>query len=365
MKVLLFSRAFPPSVGGIERFAESLARWLSDRGHAVCVVTRTESDGPEPRRPYRVVRRPSVERVLSLARWADVIHANGLSIRGVGLGSISRRSIVVTHAGHQAVCPTGLCMPTHGFCTAGPMPGPCDRCPERGVKGTVDVRIHGVASRVVAANVAVSDYLNARLGLPRSSRIYSPVSGDAFAAGTDRAGEGGLVAFAGRLVVEKGLDVLLRALALVPDARLLVVGDGPMMPAYRDLTQELGLSLRVSFLGSQPFDGVAQAYARASVVCVPTLCEEAFGFAAAEAMAMGRPLVATPSGALTELCSDARGFLADDRSPQALASTLKEALGDEVERDARAERGREFARDWFTQDRAGSEYETVYEGVAS
>ena len=139
------------------------------------------------------------------------------------------------------------------------------------------------------------------------------------------------MAFAGRLVAEKGLDVLLRATrARCRTRELLVVGDGPMMPAYRDLVEELSLSLRVSFLGSQPFDGVAEAYARASVVCVPTVCEEAFGFAAAEAMAMRRPLVVTPSGALAELCADGRGFVADDRSPQALAVTLRKALADEV-----------------------------------
>lgn len=263
------------------------------------------------------------------------------------------------------MCPTGLCMPAHGVCTAGPTPGPCDGCPERGVRGAADVRTHRAASRMVAANIPVSDYLHSRLGLPRSRRIYSPVSSDAFAAANYRAGEDGLVAFAGRLVAEKGLDTLLRALALVPDAELLVVGDGPMMPAYRDLTHELGLSLRVSFLGSQPFDGVAQAYARASVVCVPTMCEEAFGFAAAEAMAMSRPLVVSPSGALAELCADNRGFLADDRSPQALATTLREVLGDDAERAARAKRARTFADQWFTQDRAGSEYEAVYEAVAS
>ena len=328
----------------------------------MCVVTRTEAEGPEPDRPYRVERDPS-KRGLALARSADVVHANGLSLRVVGLGVASRRPTVVTHQGHQAVCPTGLCMPRHGACTAGPALGPCTGCPERGVKGAADVWVHSVGCRADAANVAVSDYLRSRLGLPRSRTIYSPVSDAAFAASTDAKGEDGLVVFAGRLVAEKGLDLLLRAIAMVPDARLEVVGDGPMLPAYRDLVGELSLSLRVSFLGSQPFDGVAAAYARASVVCVPTACEEAFGFAAAEAMAMRRPLVVTPSGALAELCADGRGFVAADREPRSIAASLQAALGDSEDRTRRAGSAHAFALDRLTTDRAGAAYEGIYESV--
>ena len=85
----------------------------------------------------------------------------------------------------------------------------------------------------------------------------------------------------GRLVAETGLVLLLRAIVLVPNARLEVLGDGPMASTYRDLAGELGLSLRVSLAAPNP-SAAFPAYARASVVCIPTTCEEAFGFAAAE-----------------------------------------------------------------------------------
>lgn len=362
MRILLFSRAFSPAIGGIERFAETLAQQLGERGHTVNVVTRTVVEGREPERPYRVERRPSLDRLLALARSADIVHANGLSLRGVGLGLSTRRRVVVTHQGHQAVCPAGACMPTHGRCSTGPSVGPCRGCPERGSRATVDVHAHHAAcTRIVAANVSVSEYLRARLGLPRSRTIYSPVSGEAFAAATDAKGEDGLVVFAGRLVAEKGLDVLLRALALVPDARLEVVGDGPMLSSYRDLTQELGLSLRVTFAGAQPFAGVADAYARAAVVCVPTQCEEAFGFAAAEAMAMSRPIVVTPSGALTELGADDQGFVTATRGVEDLAAMLESAIRDEEERARRAAAGHAFASEQFHVSSAAAAYEVTYQ----
>jgi glycosyltransferase involved in cell wall biosynthesis len=191
------------------------------------------------------------------------------------------------------------------------------------------------------------------------------VAQEAFDSASDAPGEDGLIAFAGRLVSEKGLDTLLRALVLVPDARLEIVGDGPMGPVYRDLADELGISLRVSFLGSMGFSGVAEAYARSSVVCVPTACDEAFGFAAAEAMAMRRPLVVTPSGALVEMCAERRGFAAAGRDPAALATCLQEALADDQQRLDRARRASTFAVEMFSADRVGSAYESVYEEIAA
>ena len=276
---------------------------------------------------------------------------------------MTRRPTVVTHAGHQAICPTGLCMPKHGDCAAGQSLGPCAECPEGGVRGTADVRLHAGASRRVSANVAVSDYLGARLGVPSNRMIYNPVSRAAFAAATEAPGVDGPVVFAGRLVAEKGLDLLLRALTLVPDARLEVVGAGPMLSAYRDLAATLGLSWRVSFLGLKPFAEVSAAYARASAVCVPSAWHEPFGFAAAEAMAMRRPVVVTPSGALAELCADGRGFVTADLEPRSIAASLQMALGDEPERRRRAGSAYAFALDRLTADCAGKAYQTVYEDV--
>ena len=88
--------------------------------------------------------------------------------------------------------------------------------------------MHSAACRAVEANVAVSNYLRSMLNLSRSQTTYNPVSDEAFAAATtDTTGEDGLVAFAGLLVAEKGVDLLLRALALLPDARLEVVATAP------------------------------------------------------------------------------------------------------------------------------------------
>jgi glycosyltransferase involved in cell wall biosynthesis len=84
----------------------------------------------------------------------------------------------------------------------------------------------------------MSEYLNSRLGLPDARTIYSPVAQPPFDAATAAPGEDGLITFAGRLAEASGVEVLLRALEYLPEARLHVVGDGPMGPPLPRLEAE-------------------------------------------------------------------------------------------------------------------------------
>jgi glycosyltransferase involved in cell wall biosynthesis len=237
-------------------------------------------------------------------------------------------------------------------------------CPEGGLSGTGKVRIHRLAARAAASNVCVSRYLQERMVPPWSAAIYNPVSARAFSARDGGSGEEGVIAFAGRLVQEKGLDLLLRALSALPEAKLEVAGDGPMRRQWADLADELDLGRRVSFLGSLPFEGVAELYARAVLVCVPSAWGEPFGYAVAEAMAMGRPVVGTPAGALPELLGGGRGFVAEAVSAEALAQTLVEAFTDDLARQHAGERAREFAVRHLSVNALGPRYERLYKEVA-
>jgi len=364
MRIVLYSRVFPPSVGGMERFTESLADWLTLRGHEVAVITRTPDDaGSDSHRSYCVLRRPSSAQAVRAMRAADLVHINGLSLRGIGLARLAGHPPVVTHQGHQAICPTGLAWTPRGPCDRGPQPGPCSVCLERGVRGWGWVQAHRVGMHLARVNVCISHYLARRLTLPRAEVIYNPVSETAFTWASTEPGEDGLIAFAGRLVREKGLDLLLRALVRIPDARLEIAGDGPMRPVWERLVDELGLRRRVRFLGVLPPQGVAELYARASVVCVPSTWDEPYGYAAAEAMAMARPVVATPRGALPELLADGRGYVARAASPESLADALVKALNDDHGRREAATRAHAFAVSQLSLDAAGSRYLTCYERV--
>src|SRR5206468_13012588 len=110
---------------------------------------------------------------------------------------------------------------------------------------------------------------------------------------------------AGRLNFEKGFDVAIRAMLeicdQVPNARLVVVGDGEEQTALARLADELGLAHNVSFVGRQPSDQVARYMAAADVFLFPTQREEAAPLVLPQAMACGVPVVASAIGGIAEV----------------------------------------------------------------
>jgi hypothetical protein len=126
----------------------------------------------------------------------------------------------------------------------------------------------------------------------------------------------------------KGADVLLRAFDMithdVPDARLVIVGEGPDRARLVTLSKELDLEDRVVFVGKQR--DVAPYFALADVVAIPSLYEP-FGIVAAEAMAAGRPVVASRVGGLRDTIEDGVcGRLVPPREPEALAQAIVDML---------------------------------------
>jgi glycosyltransferase involved in cell wall biosynthesis len=133
-----------------------------------------------------------------------------------------------------------------------------------------------------------------------------------------------IIGFVGRLAHVKGVDVLLRAyqgiIQLLPDARLLIVGDGPEQNSLMQLANDLGISAGVAFIGAQ--EDVVPYYLLADVIAQPSRHEEG-GFVALEAMAAGRPVVATRvSGFIDSVVDGACGRLVPPEDPAALAEAL-------------------------------------------
>jgi glycogen(starch) synthase len=119
----------------------------------------------------------------------------------------------------------------------------------------------------------------------------------------------GRLACVGRIDERKGLDVAVRALALVPGASLEVTGggDGDVVSDLRDLAREIGVADRITFSGQR--DDVAAAYAQADAVLFPVTWDEPFWLVPLEAMAVGRPVVATGTGGSAEYLRDGENAL--------------------------------------------------------
>jgi glycosyltransferase involved in cell wall biosynthesis len=134
--------------------------------------------------------------------------------------------------------------------------------------------------------------------------------------------------FAGRLTAAKNLDVALTALVDVPDATLLIAGDGEQRVRLAQLAVELGLDGRVRFLGSLPRGEVLALLGEADVAVLSSAWEN-FPHAAVEALAMGTPVVATRVGGVPEVVVDGEnGLLVEPRDPTAFAEALRRIVAD-------------------------------------
>ncbi len=141
------------------------------------------------------------------------------------------------------------------------------------------------------------------------------------------------VLFAGRLGPEKGVDVLLRSLAMVaerrPQVRLEIAGEGPEQPRLVDLTKRLGLEGRVVWTGPLQANELAGRYREAGIFVLPTLWMENCPVAVLEAMAHGLSVVATRIGGLPELVEDGvTGTLVERADVDGLAAALLRLLNE-------------------------------------
>jgi len=160
------------------------------------------------------------------------------------------------------------------------------------------------------------------------------------------------VLFVGRLEKRKGLQYLLRAWPrvrqAVPKARLLVVGAGRRLEGYRGWVQRHGWQ-DVHFVGHVSPDDLVRYYQTSDVFCAPSTGQESFGIVLLEAMAAGRPIVASGIPGYAEVLEDGReGLLVPPKDPLALSESLIRLLDDADLRRAMGARGRTkaLAFDW-------------------
>lgn len=144
----------------------------------------------------------------------------------------------------------------------------------------------------------------------------------------------GRLLFVGRLAEKKGVDVLLEAVACVPDATLVVGGDGPDAPGLLALTGRLGLDGRVRFAGRLSRAELCEELRRAQAVVVPSRVasdgdQDTTPLVMSESMSAGVPVIASRLGGLAEQIEPGvTGLLAEPGSVESLAEAVRAALGD-------------------------------------
>ena len=368
LRILQVTEFYPPHIGGLERQVQGLAQELSRRGHAVMVASpsadgaATTSDGDVEVRHIAstfgpILRRvaTSTERVfqpptpdpgvvVGLQRLVDefrpdIIHVHGWVLySALAVPKGRDASFVVTLHDNALVCANRTLL-RHGEVCGGPALLKCARCnvADYGVTKSVGLAVglrtfaglHRRLDGVIAVSSAVARMADARLsGLAAVRAVIPAFVADDVERRDGRARPGflpphdGYVLFVGALGRHKGVEVLLDAYRYGLGAPLVLLGtpmEDQIIPAVAGVTVAHNVA----------HGDVMAAWAGSSVAVVPSIWPEAFGLVAVEAMAAGKPVVASAIGGLLDIVDDgATGLLVPPGDAVALRDAVSSLVGD-------------------------------------
>jgi len=177
------------------------------------------------------------------------------------------------------------------------------------------------------------------------------------------------IGYVGRLVEEKGLLVLLEALAMLPQDRpwqMQLIGGGPLWPTLEARGQALGLSQRLNFLGQLASTAMPEAMNGLDVLVLPSLTrpnwKEQFGRALVEAMACGLPVIGSDSGAIPDVMGEG-GLVVPEGDASTLAAALRYLMDDAEARARLGRRGRARVLAHYTHDEIAEATLTFYRAL--
>ena len=352
MNILIYTHDFLPTIGGVQTITATLAQGLADakspangrpaQTNEVTVVTRTPAGTMDDEHlAFRVVRFPSTAHLYWLIRRADIVHVSGPAILPMAMGLALRKPVVVEHHGYQAICPSGVYLhqPDGSLCPGYFDSGNYDKCfhcqaaevsSTRSLRNLLLMFPRRWLAKRVTANIGPSDYTGRRIALPRTHTIYHGIEDPLELASTSQISREPICfAYLGRLVPEKGVDLLLRAAGKIKQSgyafRLKIIGDGPERKALEHIAEELRLGDCIEFLGYRKAGDLRELLADVSVSVIPSRWEEAAGLAAIEPMMRGGLVIAADIGGLGEMVGNVGlKFPSDD--VDALADCMRRVL---------------------------------------
>ena len=349
LRILITSPIFPPDLGGPSVYVPSVGRYLVERGHAVKVVAFCSE--PHPRGyPFEVVaipRGPLPLRYLK-AFWAVLRYAKGCDVVFV------QEHLALLHvlAARLRGVPVVIRLMVDGAWEIAHRKGWCGdddivtfQGKSYGWRVALTRALQRLWWRWCRGLIACSEFLRqiaiGTYGVPpqKVRRIYNAYHGPRAAEVTETRDEAKLaLGLAGdrrhvlticRLMVWKGVDDVIRALAELPeDVDMLVAGDGDMQEPWAALSRELGLSERVHFLGNVPHARIP-LWIRAADVFVLNSRYEGLSHTLLEVAALGTPIVATGVCGNPEVVEhETNGLLVPPQDPSAVAAAVGRLLAD-------------------------------------
>jgi glycosyltransferase involved in cell wall biosynthesis len=304
MKILFFSHAFYPKIGGIETVSLMLANNFQNKTNvSVTVVTHTKNIGVEAF-PFKIVRDPSFKVIYDLLRWCDVVFENNPCFRMSWMNFIVRKpKVVALH--------TWIGQPKE----------------KKSMQQIIKLYFLNDYDAVIACSKKIKEYTYKKACVIENSydssvfRSYRSVKTKDFA-------------FVGRLVSDKGADLcieLLNELNKIKDKKysLTIIGDGPEMKNLRELALKYNLMTEIRFLGFLPAEEIATELNTHRFLLVPSRWEEPFGIVALEGMACGCIPIVSDGGGLPDAIGKA-GVVFDRNSIASLVEKTIVLLNDEL-----------------------------------
>jgi glycosyltransferase involved in cell wall biosynthesis len=342
VEILLVSGIWPPDVGGPASHGPEFGRYLAERGHHVRAVTTAEGPGGENpgfeltrarRDRPRPVRIPATAfAVLGSAPHADVVYGIGMYTRSTLASVVARAPLVLKLSqdpAYQRAVNLGVFSGTleefqeHQW---NPVVGALKRTRQWSVRR---------AARVIIPSHFLANVARAGWGLSedRISVIPNPAHPVDGSVPREQLRERlGLhsptLVFAGRLVPAKNVGLAISALADVPSASLVIVGDGPERATLERLIADVGVGDRIRMVGALPRSETIEWLRAADAAVLPSDWEN-FPHTAVEALAAGTPMIATAVGGVPEIIeTDVNGILIAAGDGPALSRAMASVTGD-------------------------------------
>lgn len=388
LSAMMLTWEFPPRIiGGISPHVLYLSRSLARRGVKVYVVTCDFPGAPahEVMDGFEVFRVDSYKNPSpDFATWVylmnvnmqkeaaaiirgldggvDVLHAHDwlVATAGIGLKHVFRRPLFVTMHSTEIGRRNGIHFDY-----------------ERMIHET-EAWLTYEAWKVICCSDYMVSHVRWAFGLPADKQVmipngvnadvYSKVMSEDLSGFRSRFALPGerIVLFVGRLVYEKGVQVLVNAIPKVlekVDAKFVVVGNGYMKEQLSGLVRSLGISEKVVFTGFVNDDTLRKLQVCADVSVVPSLFEP-FGIVALEAMAARSPVVVSDTGGLSEIVDhDVDGVRVYAGNPDSLAWGIVRVLSDRSYADRLRANAYRKIQDKYNWDRIGQQTEGVYGAV--
>lgn len=302
LNILIYSPQFYPRLGGVERVTQMLAQAWGEAGCEIKVVCSTEGVEAEKGNDFafEIVRFPRNKQLFQLLRWCDVYVQSCISLKGLLPWPLVRRPLVMIHH-------TWYCDPDAGH-----------------VRWQDWLKLQVTR---LGHNIAVSEAIASHLPTP-AQVIENPYTETIFHPRPEIERDRDLI-FVGRLVSDKGVDLLIDAMGqlrqqgLTPN--LTIIGSGTERSPLEQQIQALHLTRQVTFAGELTPTEVAQRLCQHRILVVPSRWREPFGIVALEGIACGCWVVGSNQGGLSAAIGPG-GLTFENGNVEQLTTRLQQVL---------------------------------------